>query len=214
MRRKTDGALRIEHKSFVEFDTSESPPVPKSYTRVIDPREVLKVTPFATMFSDQQIMDLRQRAEEDERLQKALGERYAFLSASLADIGEKSETTPKLDVRLQYFNYVSNRAVHVWFSGGEVGEVQVQPEGYQPPESDEEIATAEEVVRRNPSFKEAIEGIPVYGILTPAPKGHRYIYLMFRRWQKPAIFYAIVDLTASEIIEAGHIKHHSEGEQR
>jgi hypothetical protein len=130
-------------------------------------------------------MALRQRAEADERLHGALGRHHAFLSASLRDIGDKSEAMPKHDVRLVYFNYVTNRAIHVWISGDEVKAVRVQPDGYQPPESDEEIATAEEIIRRDPRYREGGQGLPVRGILTPAPERQRYISLIFKRPHEP-----------------------------
>jgi hypothetical protein len=202
-----ESASRIEPKRYLDFDTSEFPPRPKGYTRVTDPNQELSITPFVIMISEQQIMALRQRAEADERLQEALGKQHAFLSFSLTDTGDKSAATPKRDVRLVYFNYLTNRAVHVWLSGDDVKAVQVQPDGYQPPESDEEIATAEEIVRSDPRYKEAVQGLPVRGILTPAPEGRRYIYLMFKRPQEPAAFNATVDLTAGKVVKAELIKH-------
>lgn len=203
---RPDSASRIVAMRF-ELDTSKFPPTPKGYSQVTDPKSTLTVTPSPNMLNEQQIRDLRQRAEADARLKQALGIRYAFLSASRADIGDKSAVTQKQDVRLVYFNYTTNRAVHVQLSTDTVKTVQVQPRGYQPPESGEEIKIAEEIVRRDSRYTEAVKGLPVRGILTPAPEGRRYIYLMFKKPQEPAAFAATVDLTEGKIVTAAPIKH-------
>jgi hypothetical protein len=202
-----ESTSRIESKRYLDFDTSKFPPRPKAYTQVTDPNQALSITPFGIMINEQQIIALRQRAEIDERLQDALGKQHAFLSFSLTDTGDKSEAAPKHEIRLVYFNYVTNRAVHVWLSGDDLKAVQVQPEGYQPPESAEEIATAEKIVRRDTRYKEAVKGLLARGILTPAPEGRRYIYLMFKRPQEPAAFNATVDLRAGKVVKAEPIKH-------
>lgn len=199
---RPDNETDIVLKEFLEFEENQFPPKPKGYAKATDPKKGLQIAQFATMFGEKQVITLRQRAEADKQLRKALGKRYAYLSASLADTKDKSQ---KQEIRLEYFNYTTNRAVHVWLSDDEVRQVRVQQ--CQPPESDDEIRIAEAIIRRNSRYKDAVEGLPVRGILTPSPKGHRYIYLMFKNEGEPAVFDATVDLTAGEIVEAGFIKH-------
>lgn len=210
MPKPTETALSIEPTPRpIEFDSSKQPPEPKGLTRVSDPRKVLKVAPFEGDFSDRQVSALRQRAEADARARALLGERYAFMFASLADVGDKNGAMPKYEIRLEYFNYATNRAVHIWGSESLVTRVQEQPDGYQPPESDEEIEAAAAIVRSEAQFAEATADLPVRGILTQGPKGRRYLYLMFKKPQEPAAFDATVDITTGTIVRAGPIAHFS-----
>jgi len=202
----------IEQAHFMHPDTldmSEFPPKPKGYIQVTDSSEIMKVfkiTPSATILTEQKIIALRQRAEADKRLKKALGIRYAFLGASRMDAGEKQEVTPKQNIRLAYINYTTNRAVHVLLSEDSIIGVQVQPKEYQPPESDEEIAIAADIVRSDARYKQVVQDLLVYGILTQSPKARRYILLMFEKPNEPATFSATVDLTASKVVAAGPIR--------
>ncbi len=195
---------RIEPKRGIDLDTSVFPPTPKGYREAVDPTRTLKITPLQTTFNEGQISAVRHRAEADDRVKRALGARPGFLSASIAD-GEKSGTVPKEMIRLAYFNYQTNRAVNVFIAGDQVQSVQVKPKEYRPPESPEEVTAAEEIVRRDPRHRAVIDGLPVRGILTEAPAGRRYIYLLFKKRDQPATYDATVDMTAGKVVSARSI---------
>ena len=191
----------------LELDTSVFPPRPKGYRQATAPGDTLTIVKSAVVLDAARVAALRRRAEEDDRVQAALGTRSRFLSAWLAEVGSKTDPAPPYEARLEYFNYPLNRAVHVRFSGDQVAAVKVQTRGYQPPESDDEVAAAADIVKGDPRFRTAVEGLPVRGIRTVAPEGRRYLYLMFKQPGKPAVFDATVDLTSNRIVEAGPVKH-------
>ena len=200
------GEPRIETKHALELDTSTFPPRPRGYRDASDPKRSLQVKPLDALTAGR-ISALRQRAEADARVRAALGTRFAFLSAAFVDSGVKSTPPPKQDVQLVYFNYASNRAVVVRFSADQVKAVDVRPEGFQPPESDGEVAAAAEIVAKDPRYAAAVRDLPARGILTPAPSGHRYLYLIFKKPEQPAAFIATVDLTAGKVVQAGPVTH-------
>ena len=195
------GATRIEPQG-VAGDTTRFPPQPKGYREATDPTKTLRVVAAADQLTTARVAALRQRAEADGRVQAALGARFAFLSAAFVDSGVKTQPPPRQDVELNYFNYATNRAVAVRFAGDVIKAVDVLPAGFQPPESDGEVLAAAEIVRKDPRYATTVGELPARGILTPAPEGHRYVYVLFKKPKEPAVFEAVVDLTDRKVVRA------------
>jgi hypothetical protein len=177
--------------------------------------EILPAEPVAVGLTPASAASLGRLAANSPHVRRFLGDRYAFIEADLLE-REKGEDRRPLKQRVtsvMFYSYSRNVAVRALVRGGKVLEVS-NIEGYQPPESSEEIERAIELARRNAGLGEAVAGLEGRGLLTERAEGqtgagHRLLYVSFMapdsaRFQSPRTkLFALVDLTEDRVLEAG-----------
>lgn len=143
-------------------------------------------------------------------VRSALGDRFAFIEADLLD-GDKQRDQPPPEQQLAhatFYSYSRNVAVRALVRGGEVLEV-VDVEGYQPPESPQEIEQAIQLARKDARISDAVRGLEGRALLTELGEGqpgagHRVLYVSFlARDSARTELMALVDLTDNRVLEAG-----------
>jgi hypothetical protein len=152
-------------------------------------------------------------ASSSDLAQKALGERYSFIEVNAAETpkdgdGEKIQALEQSPVKAIFYSYSRNVAVQATVRAGEVLQVQ-DLDGYQPPESQEEIMRAAKLAAEIPAIKDIQSAYEFRGLLTEAGEGqagagHRLIYVSY---QKPGTanveYFALVDLTDNIVLDSG-----------
>jgi hypothetical protein len=149
---------------------------------------------------------LRATVQKDPGLSNLLGERFEVLrSQSRGPQKLMGPPTGKVTI----YSYTMNRAVDVHLQSdaaqavaGTVAKIVVREEGYQPPESANEIEHAVQLAAdKIGGNAKNLEG---GAILTPDPQhtNHRVFYVTFRQKDLPR-FWALVDLTADKVVANG-----------
>jgi hypothetical protein len=202
---ETEAQPLLPAKPLVEFEHEAGlPPVIKG-RKVTATQLEFKAAP--DVLTTEAVASLREAALKDPRVKTALGARFFFLHAGPHD--ESKEAPVKAGaapVRLRFYSYSADRAVQVDMAEGKVLRVVPMRKGYQPPESPQEVQAAAEILRRDKRYTSALEGLFVRGILTPSPRRHRELYLLFFKGEGltrgPVLFDAVVDLSAGRVVSA------------
>jgi hypothetical protein len=149
---------------------------------------------------------LKATVQKDPALSNLLGDRFEVLRAQSR--GPQKLIGPPTG-KVTLYSYTMNRAVDVHIQApaaqpvaGTVTKIVVREEGYQPPESANEIQHAVQLAadKIGASAKDLESG----AILTPDPQQtqHRVFYVTFRQKDLPR-FWALVDLTADKVLANG-----------
>jgi hypothetical protein len=186
------------------------PPQPVGISNV---REV----PFAQFapLSGPRPAELRRLAERDERVRRALGERFAFLSADPVEPPKREgESRPSDAARLTFYSYSANVAVEVLTNADRVESARELARGYQPPESQEEIATATRMALADARLRETNAGTLQPNGIVAYPRegqpghGNRVLQITFAKdGEDLPAYVAYVDLTAGKVLSAGKSEH-------
>jgi hypothetical protein len=145
-------------------------------------------------------------------VRRNLGDRFAFINAVLVDEdkergGELLPAEQQLG-RVTFYSYSRNVAVRALVRAGEVLEVR-DVEGFQPPESPEEIERAVRLAREDRRIAGLVRNLEGMAMVTEPGEGrpgsgHRVLYVSFApAGTRTAEVMALVDLTDNRIIEAG-----------
>jgi hypothetical protein len=149
-------------------------------------------------------------ASQSDTVQRLLGERFAAMGTSIPDNG-KEELRGSLEqqsTEVTFYSYSRNVAVAVLIQNGEVTSTR-EIEGYQPPETQEEIDVATKLALGDPRLSAVAEGYQARGLITDMTEGqisagNRVIYVSFEKsGTAVADFFALVDLTTNTVIDAG-----------
>jgi hypothetical protein len=144
-------------------------------------------------------------------VQKSLGERFAFIEASVVEESKEQDIRPleRQLTKVVYYSYSRNVAVAALVRGGEVLRAE-DLEGYQPPEAPQEIDEAVKLARADSRLQDIVKGeYEGRGLVTERDEGlrgagNRLIYVSF---MKPGTanteYFALVDLTDGIVLEAG-----------
>jgi hypothetical protein len=153
---------------------------------------------------------VREIAAASPLMQRALGERFAFISVDPVEIDKGSETllAEQRLVRATFYSYGRNIAVRTLMRGGEILRVE-DVEGFQPPESPDEIERAISLAREDPRIRDLVRELDGRALLTEVGEGHpgfgnRILYVSFLpRGSAETEVMALVDLTDGRVLEAG-----------
>lgn len=154
--------------------------------------------------TEEMVPGLRAVAEANAEVRAALGARFAYVSAGLAE-PDKQAATAARPFRLIYFSHDRNVGVDVRMDRERVLSVS-ELRGYQPPAGQEEIALAVEIARRDPRVREAVANLQGEAIrldLQPGQPGYgnRVLYVAFSSPDSEQTEYAaIVDLTKQQVL--------------
>jgi hypothetical protein len=192
----------------LEFTGPEAgwPPQVKGATNV----RILPMEPVPGALTSAFAAQLGEVAATSPVVRRALGDRFAFIEADFLD-GDKRGDQPPPEQRLTrvtFYSYSRNVAVRALVRGGEVLEV-VDVEGYQPPESPQEIERAVQLAREDARIRDAVRGLEGRALLTELGEGrpgagHRVLYVSFlARGSARTELMALVDLTDNRVLEAG-----------
>ncbi|MEI6099856.1 MAG: hypothetical protein WCS20_16500 [Alphaproteobacteria bacterium] len=143
-------------------------------------------------------------------VQRSLGDRYGFIEAVLFEDQKADDKRPAEQrvVAAIFYSYSRNVAVRALVRGGEVLEV-ADLEGYQPPESSEEIDRATALAREDTALREVVGDLEARGLLTELGEGqvgsgNRVLYMSFLAPGSALTeYFALVDMTEERVIEAG-----------
>ncbi len=146
------------------------------------------------------------------KMRRLLGKRFVFAGADLLDDSKSEDTRPleQRSAKVTYYSYDRNVAVRAIVRQGEVTEAS-DLEGYQPPETAEEIVAASKIALNDARIAREIAELEVHGLLTEmqegqAGAGDRLIYLSY---EKPgsavADYFALVNMTTGNVIDAGSV---------
>ena len=150
----------------------------------------------------------RQVALRDRKVLDSLGQRYVFITAGRRGPvpREKKDSDGKRDstIALEFYSYDQNQAFSIYVANDRVSSIIPRRQGYQPPESTEEIAAAVKILQSDTRYERSIQGLEALGIFTPKPGDDRHLFLIFRKPRSSIdVFYATVNMTAGKVLEAG-----------
>jgi hypothetical protein len=152
-------------------------------------------------------VDARKASLRDARITQVLGKRFAVIGAK-EHVRSKGATDPGDNlVWIEFYSYSNNRAVKALLDGDTVVDIQYAADGYQPPDSREEVAAAADVVRQDGRYRRVVDALTVRGIQTPSDNGNRYLFLLFYKQDtRRAVFTATVDMTESRVVEVNAVQ--------
>jgi hypothetical protein len=199
----------------LEFTGPESgwPPQVKGAAHV----SVLPIEPVPGALTPEFALLLREIAEASPTVRGSLGDRFAFIEADLLEAGKQPDQRsaaghrPRREqqlARATFYSYSRNVAVRVLLRGGDVLEV-TDVEGYQPPESPQEIEQAVQLAREDARIRKAVRDLEGRALLTEIGEGnpgsgHRVLYVSFlARGSADTQVMALVDLTDGRVLDAG-----------
>jgi hypothetical protein len=185
--------------------------------------EILPVEGVSIGLTPEEETEVLELALANAEVRGLLGERFNLLTAERipVDIALGKDVAPELADRLlslerpitlaTFFSYDNNLVVEVFLQEREVIFINRRnPREYQPPESPEEVeqavALAREALGRRVAelTGTAILAFPVSATGEPTFYDRRVLYVAFyERLDAAPLFYALVDLTNQEVLEAG-----------
>ena len=167
-------------------------------------------------------------AEQNPRVREELGERFAFFETE--SFQEATGVCPSMEsesdqdasssgrqpiTRLTYFSYSRNTTIMVCMQGEKLVSVGCR-EGYQPPESEEEITKAKKLAREDPRLSSQVENLTGHAILIEPESGlffglfgdlgggNRVLWVTFsKQGTGDPRYWAVVDLTEEKVLDAG-----------
>lgn len=170
--------------------------------------ELVPWTELPDSLTDADVLELRAAALADATVVSRLGARYAFISADEIEPLNKASAVSSLATRLTFFSHTNNSAVEVRIQGREVQSAEYS-ERAQPPEGRDEIAMAIELAMTNSFIAEVAAEMDPDAIVTFPSEGqpgagNRVLYVAFSDpGELTTYYYALVDLTEQEVLEAG-----------
>jgi hypothetical protein len=149
-------------------------------------------------------------AEASPDVKRSLGDRFAFIEADLVETDKNPGLQPLEQrlVRATFYSYSRNVAVSALVRGGEVLDVK-DVEGYQPPETPQEVEQAVKLAREDQRIRDTVRDLDGRALLTEIGEGkpgagHRVLYVSFLpRGSAGTEVMALVDLTDGRVLEAG-----------
>jgi hypothetical protein len=187
----------------IEFDDKHAfPPQPKGLRLSEGAKLEVKADPQPPIA--ELIARSREVALRDAKVRSTLGQRFAVVGGGLVwpPKGQAPDPARQLTA-LDFYSYSRNRAFTVLLTDRGVVSIKPERQGYQPPETREEVEAAAEIVRKDPRFSEAVRALIVRGIQAPSKTRSRHLYLMFYKAEAtPAVFEATVDMTAARVVTA------------
>jgi hypothetical protein len=156
---------------------------------------------------------LAEVALQSDAMRRTLGKRFAFMGAELveaAKIEEGQRPPEQRDAIVTFYSYDRNVAVQALVRDGEILNVE-ERSGFQPPETEEEVAAATRLALQDSRLKAVSDAYEPRGLITEAGEGernagNRLIYISFeRRGTAVAEYFALVDLTLGEVLDAGPV---------
>lgn len=158
--------------------------------------------------TDARVLELREAALRDPRVQEALGARFAYVTAD--EVEPQKGAARSSAARLTFYSHTNDVAVAVLVRGTEI--VQVEPlRGYQPAEGATEIerAVALALSTELSSVAEGLQGTAM--AVSPADgrpgAGHRVLYVTFSRvGEARPLYFALVDLTDERVLAYGPVR--------
>jgi hypothetical protein len=163
---------------------------------------------------DEAVNKLQAAALADPRVRAALGDRFRLVEVETAEPMSSTSgccPAPTHPSRLLFYSYAADTSVEVILRGDRVIAVTPRP-GYQPPETEEEVAEAVSLARQDRRLVGKLEEYDGHGILTQpargwlwddAGQGHRVIWVTFSKGREGRPHYgALVDLSAREVLNA------------
>lgn len=186
------------------------PPRPQGRTNVVNVPWSIR----ANALTEAREVELRNIAIHDAKVRGVLGRRFAYIAAAEVEPekdrpGDGANERP---VRLSFYSYTNNVAVDVFMRQSAVAEVN-RREGYQPPESAEEIKAAIVLAQHDSRVAPATRGLRATAIVTypsegQAGYGHRILHVSFTATggeEEVPKYYALVDLTDQKVVAAGRV---------
>jgi len=159
--------------------------------------------------TEARILELREVALSDPRVQEALGARFAYVTADEVEPPKGEARSPV--ARLTYYSHTNDVAIAVLVRGTEI--VQVEPlRGYQPAEGTSEIERAVALALERTELSTATEGLRGTAMaVSPAEgqpgAGHRVLYVTFSRvGEARPLYFALVDLTDEQVLAYGPVR--------
>jgi hypothetical protein len=147
----------------------------------------------------------RRTAESDSAVMHALGQRSEFIGAGILD--QKGANRP--DLRVVWYSYDTNQTVEAIVDDGGAILREVRVSSSQPPLTYEEEQRANEIVTASKQLPLAENGRGIIvGVADPkSPRSsHRQVDLRFDpKGTRLPRWWAVVDLTANELVEAGEV---------
>ncbi len=216
---------------------------PKAHRLILEPsqtgfplrpsqQEVVALTTPETIMTEVEETDaearIREAAEQHPRVREELGEKFAHFETEvfqdITDVCPSAESglaqqapppAPPSITRLTYFSYALNSTVVVCMRNEEFVSVG-QREGYQPPESEDEIEKAERLAREDPRLSGKLVNLRGHAILIEPEAGfffgwfgdpgagHRVLWVTFSKQdERDPLYWAVVDLTEDSVLDAG-----------
>lgn len=184
------------------------PPTVSGATNV----EILPTDEVVTLLTPAATMRLGELAASAPAVRRVLGDRFAFIEANLVEEDKRADDRPaeRRLANATFYSYSRNVAVRALLREGEILEVS-DVEGYQPPESPDEIERAVALARGEPQLREAASKLEGRALLTEPDEGqpgagHRVLYVSFMApGTGLAEMFALVDLTDNRVLEAGRV---------
>jgi hypothetical protein len=168
----------------------------------------MKALASASKVAGSKVQSLKSTVRQDPALSEVLGERFEVLRAQSR--GPQKLMGPPTG-KVTMYSYTMNRAVDVHIqadaagpqaAAGQVAKIVVREQGYQPPESANEIQHAVELAVAK--LGGAVKDLESSAILAPDPQqtAHRVLYVTFRQAELP-VYWALVDLTTDTVLANG-----------
>jgi hypothetical protein len=213
-KRPLPGTPPVPHR--LEFAGTDEPGHVKPKTAAASAPMGITRTVRPTAFTTEQVDALRQAAEANPRVAALLGDRWAFIEADRIAAGGKASfgccSTTVYHARLLYFSYAHNVAVEVQMKDTAVIAFS-RREGYIPPEGDQDVRKAVDLARGDGRLSGKVAGLEGHGIMMEPKEGliwndpgygHRVMWVTFSHGEDgDPKFWAIVDLTADKVLDAG-----------
>ncbi len=190
----------------VEFeDKAVFPPQIKGQTQT-ETKPEIQATPMAR--TPEAVVAVRDIALGNTQVKKALGKNFSYLgSEDLTATTDRALTASAPTTVMRYYSYTRNRAIDVYVANDNVVEIRPRRQGYQPAETRDEVAEAAEIVRADKRYRSIVTDLTARGLITPSENGHRYLYVLFYKENKPpAVFRATVDMTTRRVVSAQAVR--------
>lgn len=154
------------------------------------------------------VVAVRDIALGNAQVKKALGKNFSYLgSEDLAATADRTLTASAPTTVMRYYSYTRNRAFDVYVANDKVVEIRPRRQGYQPAETRDEVAEAAEIVRADKRYRSIVADLTARGLITPSENGHRYLYMLFYKENKPpAVFRATVDMTRRRVVNTQEVR--------
>ncbi len=201
-------AFTVPNLEFTGMDEGWPPrPKGRQNEQAIDTAGV-KDLASASRVAGPKVQALKSTVQQDRALSEVLGERFEVLRAQSR--GPQKLMGPPTG-KVTVYSYTMNRAVDVHIqadppgpqpAAGKVAKIVVREQGYQPPESANEIQHAVELAVAK--LGGTVKDMESSAILAPDPQqtDHRVLYVTFRQAQLP-VYWALVDLTTDTVLSNG-----------
>jgi hypothetical protein len=173
--------------------------------KVLPPDEVI-----ASVVTESFLRRADEVAQQSPEFRRVLGERFAVIGATLPELSKEPMrgALEQQFVEVTYYSYSRNVAVVTVIRNGELVSSR-DVEGFQPPETKEEVARAAKIAKADPRLAGVTDALEATGLITEytegqKSEGNRLIYVSFGKAGTAITdYFAVVDLTTETVVDAG-----------